>query len=97
MCVLASGDPGFFGIVGALSERFGRGGWWSTRRRRPSRWPLPGSGFLGTTPRSSPRTAAPFSDALGTIVGPKVAVLTSPDNPPQAIGRALAAAGRRRP
>ncbi len=93
VCVLASGDPGFFGIVGALSERFGR--------RRLVVHPAPSSVALAFARLGLPWDDAtvvsahgrPLPDALARMAGPKVAVLTSPDNPPQAIGRALAAAG----
>jgi precorrin-6B C5,15-methyltransferase / cobalt-precorrin-6B C5,C15-methyltransferase len=93
VCVLASGDPGFFGIVGVLSERFGRG--------RLVVHPAPSSVALAFARLGIPWDDAtvvsahgrPLLDALARIVGPKVAVLTSPDNPPQKIGRALVEAG----
>jgi len=93
VCVLASGDPGFFGIVGALSERFGR--------RRLVVHPAPSSVALAFARLGLPWDDAtvvsahgrPLPDALACMVGPKVAVLTSPDNPPEAIGSALHHAG----
>ena len=93
VCVLASGDPGFFGIVGALSEHFGR--------RRLVVHPAPSSVALAFARLGLPWDDAtvvsahgrPLPDALARMAGPKVAVLTSPDNPPEAIGRALAARG----
>jgi len=93
VCVLASGDPGFFGIVGALSERFGR--------QRLVVHPAPSSVALAFARLGLPWDDAtvvsahgrPLPDALARVVGPKVAVLTSPDNPPEAIGRALGARG----
>jgi precorrin-6B C5,15-methyltransferase / cobalt-precorrin-6B C5,C15-methyltransferase len=93
VCVLASGDPGFFGIVGALSEYFGR--------QRLVVHPAPSSVALAFARLGLPWDDAtvvsahgrPLSGALGRMVGPKVAVLTSPDNPPEAIGNALHHAG----
>ncbi len=54
--VLASGDPGFFGIVRALAERFGETRWTYARGRPPSRSRSRGSGCRGTTRSSSART-----------------------------------------
>jgi precorrin-6B C5,15-methyltransferase / cobalt-precorrin-6B C5,C15-methyltransferase len=89
VCVLASGDPGFFGIVGALGQRFG-----------PERLvvhPAPSSvslafGLVGLPWDDATVVSAhgrPLSAAIARATGPKSAVLTSPDNPPEAIGRAL--------
>ena len=89
VCVLASGDPGFFGIVGALSEHFGR--------QRLDVHPAPSSVSLAFARIGLPWDDAtvvsahgrPLPDALERMVGAKVAVLTSPDNPPEAVGAAL--------
>jgi precorrin-6Y C5,15-methyltransferase (decarboxylating) len=93
VCVLTSGDPGFFGIVGALSEHFGR--------QRLVVHPAPSSVALAFARLGLPWDDAtvvsvhgrPLPDAMARIVGPKVAVLTSPDNPPEAVGGALHQAG----
>jgi precorrin-6Y C5,15-methyltransferase (decarboxylating) len=93
VCVLASGDPGFFGIVGALSEYFGR--------QRLVVHPAPSSVALAFARLGLPwddttvvsAHGRPLPDAMARMVGPKVAVLTSPDNPPEAIGAALRQAG----
>jgi precorrin-6Y C5,15-methyltransferase (decarboxylating) len=94
VCVLASGDPGFFGIVRALAERFG-----------PDRLdvhPAPSSVALAFA-----RLGLAWDDALvvsahgrplpssveEALRAPKVAVLTSPDNPPEVVGQALLDAG----
>ena len=58
--VLASGDPGFFGIGRALAERLGPKPSTSGRRRRRSAWPSPGWGCRGTTPWWYRPTAARF-------------------------------------
>ncbi len=94
VCVLASGDPGFFGIVRVLGARFGRD---------PLRiHPAPSSialafARLGVSWDDALVVSAhgrPFDDAVARVLSaPKAAVLTSPDNPPQAVGAALADAG----
>lgn len=93
-CVLASGDPGFFGIVRVLAERFGSDALHV--------YPAPSSVSLAFA-----RVGINWDDAvvvsahgrpLAAAVaaarrGRKVAVLTSPDNPPEALGSALVSAG----
>ncbi|WP_055491595.1 bifunctional cobalt-precorrin-7 (C(5))-methyltransferase/cobalt-precorrin-6B (C(15))-methyltransferase [Streptomyces sp. TP-A0356] len=89
--VLASGDPGFFGIVRALAERFG-----------PERLDVrPGVSSVAT---AFARLGLPWDDAvvvsahgrdLRTAVNvcrarPKVAVLTGPGSGPAELGAALA-------
>lgn len=94
VCVLASGDPGFFGIVRALGERFGPGAL--------DVHPAPSSVALAFARAGLPWDDAlvvsahgrPLADAVREAGGAtKVAVLTSPDNPPQVVGRALLDAG----
>lgn len=88
VCVLASGDPGFFGIVRPLAERFDL-----------EVHPAPSSVSLAFA-----RVGLPWDDAavvsahgrpLGAVPPGKVAVLTAPDTPPEAVGAALAGDGRR--
>ncbi|MFD5796985.1 precorrin-6y C5,15-methyltransferase (decarboxylating) subunit CbiE [Streptomyces diastatochromogenes] len=93
--VLASGDPGFFGIVRALAERFGAG-------RLDVR---PGVSSVAT---AFARIGLPWDDAvvvsahgrdLRTAVHvcrahPKVAVLTGPGAGPAELGAALGGEGR---
>jgi precorrin-6B C5,15-methyltransferase / cobalt-precorrin-6B C5,C15-methyltransferase len=90
VCVLASGDPGFFGIVRALRGRFGGAALCVH--------PAPSSIALAFA-----RVARSWDDAVivsahGRPIGQavdiarrheKVAVLTSPEHPPEAIGAAL--------
>jgi precorrin-6B C5,15-methyltransferase / cobalt-precorrin-6B C5,C15-methyltransferase len=94
--VLASGDPGFFGIVRALAERFGRG------RLQV----LPGVSSIAL---AFARAGLPWDDALvvsahgrdptaavnAARAHPKVAVLTAPDTPAPALARALRGSNRR--
>lgn len=94
VCVLASGDPGFFGIVRVLAERLG-----------PDRLdvhPAPSSVSLAFARLGLPWDDAavisahgrPLADAARrAIQHPKAALLTSPDAPPEAIGRELLALG----
>ncbi|WP_330457044.1 precorrin-6y C5,15-methyltransferase (decarboxylating) subunit CbiE [Streptomyces sp. NBC_00820] len=90
--VLASGDPGFFGIVRALAERFGAG----SLDVRPG---------VSSVAGAFARIGLPWDDAvvvsahgrdLRTAVNmcrahPKVAVLTGPGSGPAELGAALAA------
>ena len=93
-CVLASGDPGFFGIVRALAARVG-----------PERLvvhPAPSSVSLAFA-----RLGLPWDGAVvrschsgdagrvaAEVAGAEVAaVLTGPDAPPEAVGAALLAVG----
>lgn len=94
VCVLASGDPGFFGIVRALGERLGPGAL--------DVHPAPSSVALAFARAGLPWDDAlvvsahgrPLADAVREAVrAPKVAVLTSPENPPHVVGRALLDAG----
>ena len=97
VCVLASGDPGFFGIVRALGARLG-----------PDRLvvhPAPSSVALAFARIGLPWDDAtvvsahgrPLADAVRAIAAsgaPSVAVLTAPAAPPEAVGRALIEAGQ---
>jgi precorrin-6B C5,15-methyltransferase / cobalt-precorrin-6B C5,C15-methyltransferase len=94
VCVLASGDPGFFGILRALLRRIDR--------RSLRVLPAPSSVALAFARLGLPWDDAtvvsahgrPLHDAIGAIrVTPKVAVLTSPTSPPEAVGQALIEAG----
>jgi len=94
VCVLASGDPGFFGIVRALAARLGR--------ERLAVHPAPSSVTLAFA-----RVGLPWDDAViatchGRPIEPaadavtghhKVAVLVSRDSPAEALGRAVIEAG----
>jgi cobalt-precorrin 5A hydrolase/precorrin-3B C17-methyltransferase len=94
VCVLASGDPGFFGIVRALGRRV------ATDRLRVH--PAPSAVAMAFA-----RLGLPWDDAvvvsaharaLDTVVpavaaAATAAVLTAPEQPPEALGRALVAQG----
>lgn len=94
VCVLASGDPGFFGIVRALAARFGS--------ERLAVFPAPSSislafARIGESWDDAVVVSAhgrPLADAVAVAAAAaKVAVLTSPDHPPEALGAALLASG----
>jgi precorrin-6Y C5,15-methyltransferase (decarboxylating) len=90
VCVLASGDPGFFGIVRTLAERFGA--------ERLEVRPAPSSVSLAFARIGLPWDDAtvvsahgrPLADAArAAAASAKAAVLVSPDNPPEALGKEL--------
>jgi precorrin-6Y C5,15-methyltransferase (decarboxylating) len=90
VCVLATGDPGFFGIVRALTERFGSD--------QLDVQPSPSSVSLAFARLGLPWDDArvvsahgrPLADAArAAAAASKVAVLTSPDSPPEALGQSL--------
>lgn len=94
VCVLASGDPGFFGIVRVLADRFGPG---SLDVR-----PAPSSVSLAFARLGLPWDDAtvvsahgrPLAEAARRAAGAaKAAVLTSPDSPPEALGKELLSLG----
>ena len=94
VCVLASGDPGFFGMVRPLAARFG-----------PERLvvhPAPSSvsvafARLGLAWDDAVVVSAhgrPLAEAAAVAAcSPKAAVLVSPENPPEALGRELLRVG----
>jgi len=94
VCVLASGDPGFFGIVRALADRFGPHALDVT--------PAPSSVSLAFARLGLPWDDAVVVSAHGrplagaarqAAAAPKAAVLTSPDSPPEALGKELVGLG----
>jgi precorrin-6B C5,15-methyltransferase / cobalt-precorrin-6B C5,C15-methyltransferase len=94
VCVLASGDPGFFGIVRVLAERFGP--------ERLDVYPALSSVSLAFARLGLPWDDAavisahgrPLADAARRAVRhPKAAVLVAPDAPPEALGRELLVLG----
>jgi precorrin-6Y C5,15-methyltransferase (decarboxylating) len=96
VCVLASGDPGFFGIVRSLAARFGPEA--LDVRPAPSsvslafaRLGLPWDDVTVVSAHGRPLQAA----ARHAAAAAKAAVLTSPGSPPEALGRELLALGAR--
>jgi precorrin-6Y C5,15-methyltransferase (decarboxylating) len=94
VCVVVSGDPGFFGLARLARARLQPAG--LIVHPAPSavalacgRVGLPWDDAVVVSAHGRP--LAPAVEAVGG--DPKVAVLCSPENPPQALGRALVAAG----
>jgi precorrin-6Y C5,15-methyltransferase (decarboxylating) len=96
VCVLASGDPGFFGIVRALAERFGP----ESLEVHPApsmvatafaRLGLPWDDAVVVSAHGRPLAEA----ARRAAAVPKAAVLTSPDARPEDLGRELSRLGAR--
>ncbi|MEX2626192.1 MAG: precorrin-6y C5,15-methyltransferase (decarboxylating) subunit CbiE [Ilumatobacteraceae bacterium] len=94
VCVLSSGDPGFFGITRVLSERFG-----AARLRV---LPAPSSVSLAWAAIGASWDDADVVSAHGRPLAeavdrarrsPKVAVLTAPANPPETLGKELLTGG----
>jgi precorrin-6Y C5,15-methyltransferase (decarboxylating) len=94
VCVLASGDPGFFGIVRSLAARLGSE--YLDVHPAPSAVAM-AFARLGCSWDDALVVSAhgrSRHDAVARILpATKSAVLTSPDNPPEAIGAELLAAG----
>ena len=94
--VLASGDPGFFGIVRLLATRVGN----DLLRVHPAPSAVSlAFARLGLSWDDASVVSAhgrPLADAVAAVRSspqPSVAVLASPDNPPQVVAEALIAAG----
>jgi precorrin-6Y C5,15-methyltransferase (decarboxylating) len=94
VCVLASGDPGFFGVARLLRARLGASA--------VCVHPAPSAVALAFARAGHSWDDAVVVSAHGrpavaavehVVRHPKVAVLCSPETPPEAIGRALLAAG----
>lgn len=94
VCILAAGDPGFFGLARMAAARLGAG--------RLTIHPAPSSVALafariGANWEDALVVSAhgrPLTHAVDAVAGhPKVAVLVSKDQPPEALGQALIAAG----
>lgn len=94
VCVLAAGDPGFFGIVRVLAARFGT----SALEVHPA----PSSISLAFARAGVPWDDAlvvsahgrPLDEAVREVLGvAKAGILVSRDSPPQTLGKALLAAG----
>ncbi len=90
VCLLSSGDPGFFGITRLMSERFGP----ARLRIHPApssvslAWAAAGRSWDDATVVSAHGRS--LDDAVDLAIGStKVAVLTSPTSPPEAVGKEL--------
>ena len=96
VCILASGDPGFFGIVRALGERCAPGD--LEVHPAPSSvslaWAAAGLAWDDADVVSA--HGRPWEAAVDAVVrSAKVAVLMAPANPPETLGKELLARGCR--
>ncbi len=96
VCILASGDPGFFGIVRTLRERCGP----DELEVHPApssvslAWASTGMAWDDADVVSA--HGRPWEAAVDAVVrSAKVAVLTAPANPPETVGKELLARGCR--
>ena len=90
VCVLSSGDPGFFGVTRLLVERFGATG--LQVLPAPSSvslaWAAAGLNWEDADVVSA--HGRPLAEAVDAAArSPKVAVLTAPSNPPETLGKEL--------
>jgi precorrin-6Y C5,15-methyltransferase (decarboxylating) len=97
VCVLASGDPGFFGVLRAVAARFEPGAVTvhpavSSAGVAFARLGLPWDDAAVISAHGRPLEQA----AAAAAGAAKAAVLVSPDNPPEALGKALVALGLER-
>ncbi|MBV9578629.1 MAG: precorrin-6y C5,15-methyltransferase (decarboxylating) subunit CbiE [Chloroflexi bacterium] len=92
--VLASGDPGFFGIVRVLAERLGRANLEIHPAPSAISLAFARAGVSWDDAEVISAHGRPLDAALLAMLDrPKVAVLTSPDQPPELVGRRLLDAG----
>jgi precorrin-6Y C5,15-methyltransferase (decarboxylating) len=94
VCVLASGDPGFFGVVRLLAGRFGRSALCvhpapSSVAVAFARLGMPWDDAAVVSAHGRPLAEA----AAAAASAPKAAVLTGPQAPPEALGVALLGLG----
>lgn len=94
VCLLASGDPGFFGLVRLAADRLGAAA--LEVHPAPSSVSL-AFARLGASWDDAVVVSAhgrPLDEAAAVaLAAPKAAVLTSPESPPEALGSALVTAG----
>ncbi len=94
VCLVVSGDPGFFGLARLARARLGTGA--VTIHPAPSSVALAfaRAGLSWDDAVVVSAHGRPLEAALDAVLAhPKVAILTSPDHPPQTAGRALLARG----
>jgi precorrin-6B C5,15-methyltransferase / cobalt-precorrin-6B C5,C15-methyltransferase len=99
VCLLASGDPGFFGIVRVATARFGPEALEVHPAPSSVAMAFARAGLHWDDAVVVSAHGRPLASAVEVAAAqPKVAVLTSPDQPPEALGQALldAACGPRR-
>ena len=94
VCLLASGDPGFFGIVRVAAARFGPGALEIHPAPSSAAVAFARAGLHWDDAVVVSAHGRPLAAAVEAVLrAPKAAVLTAPDQPPEALGRALLEAG----
>jgi precorrin-6Y C5,15-methyltransferase (decarboxylating) len=94
VCLLASGDPGFFGIVRVAAARFGAGALEIHPAPSSVAVAFARAGVHWDDAVVVSAHGRPLAEAAEAVLSrPKAAVLTAPDQPPEALGRALVEAG----
>ncbi|HZQ79831.1 MAG TPA: precorrin-6y C5,15-methyltransferase (decarboxylating) subunit CbiE [Acidimicrobiia bacterium] len=94
VCLLASGDPGFFGIVRVAAARFGPGALEIHPAPSSVAVAFARAGLHWDDAAVVSAHGRPLAAAVEVaLAAPKAAVLTAPDQPPEALGRALLDAG----
>ena len=94
VCVLSSGDPGFFGMTRLLAERFGTLGLRVLPAPSSVSLACAAAGMTWDDADVISAHGRPLADAVaGAIRSHKAAVLTAPSNPPEALGKELLADG----
>lgn len=94
VCVLSSGDPGFFGITRLLAERFTPTGLQVLPAPSSVSLAWAAAGMTWDDADVVSAHSRPLADAVTEAArSPKVAVLTAPSNPPEVLGKELLAAG----
>jgi precorrin-6Y C5,15-methyltransferase (decarboxylating) len=94
VCLVVSGDPGFFGLARLARARLGAGG--LAVHPAPSAVALAfaRAGLAWDDAVVVSAHGRPLEPAVDAVMGhPKVAVLTSPEHPPESLARRLVAAG----
>ena len=94
VCLLASGDPGFFGIVRVAAARFGAGALEVHPAPSSVAVAFARAGLHWDDAAVVSAHGRPLATAVDAVLRvAKAAVLTAPDQPPEALGRALLDAG----
>ena len=94
VCLLASGDPGFFGIVRVAAARFGAGALEIHPAPSSAAVAFARAGLHWDDAAVVSAHGRPLAAAVEAVLrAPKAAVLMSVDQPPEALGRALLDAG----
>src|SRR5581483_354863 len=94
VCLLASGDPGFFGIVRVAAARFGAGALEIHPAPSSVAVAFARAGVHWDDAAVVSAHGRPLAAAVEAVLPhPKAAVPTAPDQPPEALGRALLEAG----